>query len=402
MYEIKNKHIVTYDGQDIYIYRDEKNYALKQLEKYTAVYPLPPEQEAEDDTNEFYCDFFKEGRYVYSLRRNNYYPSEECLVEFYKNKEGKVVFIFNKHHGTIDVCDADTGATLHTDKPSDKFIRSYKRLGNSYLFFEGWYWSPVYYTAIYEMDKLVNEEDYEAVTIDWGNYSTAQFVPIESGIPGSSEERTGNEREARMLKSEYLDREFAPETLLENHKEIAEECRLFLEKLFNKHRGQDIYLRELLRLPVVGNDSIMFKEGSRERLEKFINNDVVKLNVTVTGKVSGSDLPKFNRNLIRKLAFVDKRVTIGEYMETITKKDHLKYLTVKMLLPFTMFGEFENGFVRRIPVDAFHLRFRFDYATQDATDGETLTVEIDQELAKEDNGDCYCVSDDLPCKVVVS
>ncbi|KND01646.1 uncharacterized protein SPPG_03443 [Spizellomyces punctatus DAOM BR117] len=399
MYELKSQRgtELTYDSKDVYEYRDGKKYALKQLGEYAAVYPLhvsskePNGGDAEEndppyhphDATEFYCDFFKKGSYLYSLRRDNYYPSKECMIEFYKNKYGKVVFIFNKKHGAIDVCDADNGTTLHTDDRSDKFVQGYKRLGDAYLFFEGWYWSPVYYSALYEVDKLINEENYEPVVIEWeGEYSPG-FVPTETG----------------MLKSQYIDREFSPKQVMDNHESIAKECqRLHRVKFFNEHRSKDNFLRVILNL---SSEHISFESDAKKRLEDLLNADVDSLNITVTEKVSGSDSTStYDDNLIRGITFSDERKVIGSWRETITREDGLRYLTPKILLPFDMFGGYVDGYVRKISVDGFHLRFRFDYVLKGA-DPSSVTVEIDQDLTKEEDGEGYKVSDDLPCKIMV-
>ncbi|TPX73005.1 hypothetical protein SpCBS45565_g00120 [Spizellomyces sp. 'palustris'] len=397
MYELKPQRgttTLTYDDKE-YEYRDGKKYVLKQLEEYAAVYPLHvPSQEVKGsegdppyhphDATEFYCDFFKKGLYLYSLRRNNYYPSKECMIEFYKNKDGKVVFIFNKEHGVIGVCDADNGTTLHTDDPSDKFVHGYKRMGDSYLFFEGWYWNPIYYSALYEVDKLINEEGYEPVVIEWeGDYAPG-FVPTETG----------------MLKSKYLDREFSPKEVMDTHESIAEQCRrLHQVKFFNEHRNKDNFLRVILNR---SSEHISFESDAKKRLEDLINTDVESFNTTVTEKVSGSDMTStYNDNLIRGITYADTRKVIGLWRETITTEDGLRYLTPKILVPFDMFGEYEDGYVRKISGDGFHLRFRFDYVIKGG-DPSSITVEIDQDLTKEEDDDGgYKVSDDLPCKIVV-
>lgn len=133
----------------------------------------------------YYADFYKvvpsKGeeypKYMYSLRRNTYRSKgTDYLLEFFTSPEdnSKTVFIFNTNHGTISVCDAETGRELHTDCEEDKFITSYrliKECGQYYLYLEGWIWNPVFFTTLYKISDLLTTPSYKSITLDVDPYN---------------------------------------------------------------------------------------------------------------------------------------------------------------------------------------------------------------------------------------
>lgn len=129
----------------------------------------------------YYTDFYKlqtdddsiqYPKYMYSLRRNTYRTEgTDYLLEFFTSPVDatQTLFIFNLEHGNISVCDVETGKVLHTDCNEDKFLTSYKMLTEykqHYLYIEGWYWGPVFFTALYKIHDLLTTPSYQSILLD--------------------------------------------------------------------------------------------------------------------------------------------------------------------------------------------------------------------------------------------
>lgn len=137
--------------------------------KYAAVYGV----------SGMYADFYTtydDGycKYLYSLRKNGYRTeNSQFILEFFEHPEdsSRTLFVFNLNHGELAVCDAESGKELHTDDSQDKFITSMKVIeseGEQYLFVEGWYWTPIFFNALYKVKSLLTCPDYESAIIATG------------------------------------------------------------------------------------------------------------------------------------------------------------------------------------------------------------------------------------------
>jgi hypothetical protein len=113
-------------------------------------------------------------KYFYSLRRNTYKTKGvKYLLEFFASpvEPSKTLFIFNLEHGKISVIDAETGREMHTDHFEDKFIIDYKIVYDKvttkrFLYLDGWYWGPSYFTSLYDIDTLLTSANVESVKIE--------------------------------------------------------------------------------------------------------------------------------------------------------------------------------------------------------------------------------------------
>jgi hypothetical protein len=140
-------------------------YTIKQLDEYAAIYY--------DNNN--YCDFYENGIYIYSLKKNN---DDDCiLIEFYKNKNNQIVFIFNRKHGQISICNANTGIVLHNDYQDDKYIISYNIFdyNTNYLYIFGRCNQSDYFISRYCINKLINVPNYQSYIFDCINYYNNYF-----------------------------------------------------------------------------------------------------------------------------------------------------------------------------------------------------------------------------------
>ena len=162
---------LTYNGESINEYDDEDNENLllqvSPNEKYAAICNI----------NKHYADFYTKNAvdgykyYMYSLKRNTYRTENtDYVLEFFPSPvdKSKTLFIFNSDHGELGVYDADTGKQLHTDEQDDKFITSVKIVDDKYLYMTGWYWAPIFFTSIYEINGLLTKTDYKPVVLDTG------------------------------------------------------------------------------------------------------------------------------------------------------------------------------------------------------------------------------------------
>jgi len=115
--------------------------------------------------------------YLYSLRRNTYRTEgTKFLLEFFQSSTdpNQTMFIFNMRHGVISVCDAQSGQELHTDFEEDKFITTYKIIEEykqSYLYIEGWFWGPKFFTSIYKIKDLLVTPAYRSIVLDTDDYN---------------------------------------------------------------------------------------------------------------------------------------------------------------------------------------------------------------------------------------
>lgn len=148
-------------------YDDVENLSLKVSHdgKYAAVCNI----------NKYYADFYTANakndykHYMYSLKRNTYRTENtEYILEFFPSPSDAniTLFIFNTDHGELGVYDAETGKQLHTDDLEDKFITSIKIVNDDYLHMTGWYWSPVFFTAIYNIKEFLSTPDYKSIVLD--------------------------------------------------------------------------------------------------------------------------------------------------------------------------------------------------------------------------------------------
>jgi len=384
-----------YNKECVYDYDGNKQFALKQCGEFAAVYPLHvPKDDINcyhpHDATELYCDFFKKGEYLYSLRRNKYYPSEEFLVEFFtRDVDNKIVFIFNKEHGIIDICDPENGKTLHTDKPGDIFIKSHKVLDDGkYMFFCGWYWSPLYFNAIYDIQKLISEENYEPTIIEYKSRNKTMPDFLANG---------------NMIRSETLKKNYNLEHVLVHFNDIETECKnLYTVEKFNKNREKNNnILRDIWNISTRLSDDntarVTFKdEKSKTEFSHLMENNVRTLQISCIGKTTSDDLSS------------------RYYLSLINKYDtDLKNLSFnrKIIRHFTC------GFDNALPISGFSLHFIFTFTTnnrkengvEDETDDEKdekefhkFYLDVDQDLEKDEKFDGrYKVVEYLSTKITI-
>lgn len=158
------------------------NFVLKQCGVYAA---LVPSNSHLNDQYEYcftcsHVDIYKEGKYIYSLRYNDYRPSKDMLVEFVKLDGNIIRLIINLRHNEINVCDPDTGRCLHTDNTQDQFISSFKRFKERYLFVDAWEWGPEHYKALYDLYDLCRTPKYKPVYLEIGE--TDEFSVVDDKL----------------------------------------------------------------------------------------------------------------------------------------------------------------------------------------------------------------------------
>lgn len=163
LYEIKESNL-WYRDKNTCIFNE--NAEMKQYNEYAALYDMSGAGDIHTmDKSSIYCDFYKEGKYIFSLKRNSYRPPHEMFLEFFEH-DNKIVFMFNLYHGQITIHNANTGKIVGYDKQDDKFI-TYWSLSNDkkFMYLEGWWWNPIDFQAIYNIENLLNVKDYGSVII---------------------------------------------------------------------------------------------------------------------------------------------------------------------------------------------------------------------------------------------
>lgn len=166
LYKIKDNEL-WYKDKNTYNTFNEKT-EMKQCNEYAALYDMSGTGDLHTKDNpSIYCDFYKNGKYLYSLKRNGYRPSHEMFLEFFE-KDNKTVFMFNLYHGQITIHNADTGEIIGYDKQDDKFL-TYWSLSNDkkFMYLQGWWWNPIDFEAIYKIEDLLNVKDYHPHFIDY-------------------------------------------------------------------------------------------------------------------------------------------------------------------------------------------------------------------------------------------
>ena len=398
--------LVIMNTEPAFQYRDALNYKLKQIDEIAAVFPAgtaSDDSDDNDDTAHMYCDFFVDGVLSYSLRRNGYYPPRDCLIEFFKDSEGRVLFIFSKHHGELSVCDAKTGSELFSEEQDDKFCVDCQMVNQRYMLFSGWMWSPVYFKTLYDMDEFLhNKEEYEPKVID-GDSALRPHFSVRDG----------------KLYSEKLDESFDAEYVYNNISVIENSITApaYLQYV-NKVKTSNNLLKCLLgrgTLSPKNNDSnddhVRFETAeAQEALSLLISDARLKsIRVKGTGKVSGADMTdRYKYSLFRPIKYTAKHEQVGEYRENFTMNDSIKCIVPKVF--FNFLGRWDSqeecsdGFVKHI-VD-IHLLFEITFVMDGSDSIRTLIIEIDQDMKEMicDQSVSSCagtgeVDENFPCEV---
>ncbi len=393
--------LLNVDTEPVFHYRDALSYELKQMDNVAAVFPVAKVDEAESVP--MYCDFFVNGVLTYSMRRNGYHPHGQCLVEFFKNKEERVLFIFNKRHGELSVCDAKTGSELFSDDQDDKFCIDCQMIDQRYMLFSGWIWSPLYYKTLYDMQKLMESKDeYEPVTID-GDSELSPNFKVQDG----------------KLYSVKLDKSFDPEYVYSNIQKVKDSisapARL---EYVNKFKASENLLKCLLERGTVSgtdddakNDLVRFETVEAQEVLSVLLGDskLTDFQITCTGKVSNADLTyRYEYSLFRPIQYATEKLYVPKFRENFVREDSIKHIVPKVF--FNFLGTFksqetlEDGFVKHI-VD-IHLSFDVTFIIEGDDSTHKLQIEIDQEMKKMDSEENVCagtgeVDEAFPCKVVI-
>jgi hypothetical protein len=171
-YEIKENQLF-YKGNNCNELNEKAE--MKQFNEYAAIYDLTGKGNVHNrDAKPIYCDFYKEGQYIFSLKRNGYRPPVEMFLEFFKNGD-KTVFMFNLHHGVITIHNANTGEIIGCDKENDKFLMNWGFSNDKkYMYLEGWWWNPIGFQAIYKIKDLLNIKEYDPEIIDSYDYDNKE------------------------------------------------------------------------------------------------------------------------------------------------------------------------------------------------------------------------------------
>ena len=289
--------IFSYNDIEIDSYDDLKDIELRVSpdNKYAALCKI----------HDYYADFYKvidnEPEYLYSLRRNTYRTEgTKYLLEFFTSPEDPniTLFIFNKEHGVISVCDAESGKTIHTDQPEDKFITDYKIIENEYIYLIGWYWSPIFFTALYKIKDLLKINEYECVKID--------YEPIDSDKEFVFK-LDSNNIITFCNKNHKLYKEYSLDDFYENHEtiikinkdiELSENIINNKNNLFHKLCNENyshVNFTEDARQVLI---DILSKELSYE------DDDIIK--ATCVGNKTGKDLSYHVRRFASNVTFDDK------------------------------------------------------------------------------------------------
>lgn len=247
-------------------------------------------------------------RYLYSLRRNTYKTKgTDFLFEFFTSpvEPSKTLFIFNLNHGTISVCDAQTGQELHKDCQEDKFITHYRIIEEykqQYLYIEGWYWSPKFFTALYDINHLLTTPSYKSIILD----TDVKDVKSEYHI-----RMKDNEDKIQILPTNHPFNTFYDiKDFMTNHKYVKDfqECVKSTEQLIN---NKDNLAHRLCAEESQEND-LMFIGNARSRLSAIIAkpleahlDDLIILKC-VDNKGTCNDTSTIAKCLVNSITYDDK------------------------------------------------------------------------------------------------
>lgn len=304
----------------------------------------------------YYTDLYKviddEPQYMYSLRRNTYRTEgTKYLLEFFTSPKDpeSTLFIFNKEHGIISVCDAETGQTVHTDEPEDKFITDYKVIDNKYIYLIGWYWSPIYFTALYKINDLLQRDEYQCVKIDYEPIDTnKEFV---FRLDDTNNNITFCNKNHKLYKEYSLDDFYKNhESIIKKNKDIELSENIINNKnnLFHKLINEDYSHLEFIDDARQVLIDMLNKELSYEE------DDIIK--ATCIGNKTGSDLShhlwKFASNInfddttlnylvprVMTHGFTKKIATLTQITMTISMKRNDKTIKIVMNQEMTLMTE---------------------------------------------------------------
>lgn len=113
---------------------------------------------------EFVDVFNSQGEFLFRLTHNVYKSYHCCMIiEFVYNKDNELRILINDQHSVLSIYDME-GKLCHNIESGDEFYTHMFRIkedNKEYLVLYGFIWAPIYFMSIYDLEKLVSEEDYE-------------------------------------------------------------------------------------------------------------------------------------------------------------------------------------------------------------------------------------------------
>lgn len=328
----------------------------------------------------YYADFYKivqcngeeYPKYMYSLRRNTYRSKgTNYLLEFFTSPvdNSKTVFIFNKNHGTLSVCDAETGQELHTDCEEDKFLTSYRLInefGQYYLYLEGWFWNPVFFTTLYKISDLLTTPSYKSITLAVDPYNAKS----ESCI--------------RLSKDDNMIDILPPNNPFNTRYGI-------LEYMTNYQAIQDFARCVTITEMIINNkDNLLHKICEMTDANVvFVGKAHTTLSAIITQPLEGqlSDLITFN--CINKESNEDKNR--GHIAHCFAKPIEYNDVSLKYLIPRMLY----HGFTR-------YTQSEISFVLCLNRQGSKVKITVDQKLKKVVGEQHICeVDNDVPCNIKV-
>lgn len=363
MYSLKEQeqqYILKYNNEEIEQFIKKDNVIkMKCLENYAVVYKIDKEIN--------YCDFYKDGCYVYSLKRNDYRPPKDLFLEFFKNKQNKIVFIFNIYHGIITVHDADTGKIISSDKQNDKFLTDYKVVIQSekrYLYLEGWWWNPIFFCTIYDIDKLINNSDnYKPIIIDTWMYEESEY----------KFNKETDKFEIKQLNKEYIIEDIIKDKDPETNENICEMIKSSKQMLlFKENKNSDILLKRII-------EKYNFFDYN-----KIFNEDILKFSIKAIGKNSNEHLSEHDNLLIEKIRY--NLFEANNNREPIYENDTIKDIIVKYIC---------QSYTKKIPLLGGKISLIFKIRSSKIN----FDLHIDQTLKKMGESRYYEYDFELPLNI---
>lgn len=319
--------------------------------------------------NDYYADFYtsqaKDGykHYMYSLKRNTYRTENtEYILEFFQSPSNpnETLFIFNADHGELGVYDAETGRQLHTDDIEDKFITSIKIVDDKFIHMTGWYWSPVFFTSIYNIKELLTVPEYKAVILD-----TDRDIPI-----SDKHIRLNADNDIEIFSDGHPYHKCIPlDEFYKNHEKIiAEKEDWEFTKVLTSTKNNFIH-----RILSIDDINIEFLGKSRENLTYIVNDDNMLVNGECKGNNSGF-------NLKSNIYLVAKEITISD--------ENLNYLFPKLLF---------HGFYSNLH-ELKEINLTFTFTKQDIS----VKMIVYQKMKPMENKTCsYEVDENEPCRITL-
>jgi hypothetical protein len=240
----------------------------------------------DDDNDAEYVDVFDtiEDKWLFRVNHNTYHREYICkVVEFIENNEHTYVLI-NDEHSVLSLYDMEGNVYKQFDDGDDFYTEYYRVIDDEkeWIVFYGFVWSPLPFMKIFDVEKMMDIEDYEPEL--YTNYLRTIDKNSKNIVQASN-------KVCRFSEEYYTPTEYRD--LVKNTEDEIE--RRYITKLNSLWKNDNIF-KKILKDQTVAN----IKYKNTEVKEKVA--DLLNKEVTNGSCIGGNSGCKFRDNLLYVLS----------------------------------------------------------------------------------------------------